>query len=56
MGILIIDGNSVYEVDEECLKTHKMPKDCMLPREVWDYLNEKDGSIRIDLDTKKKES
>lgn len=56
MGILIIDGNSVYEVDEECLKTHKMPKDCMLPREVWDYQSEKDGSIRIDLVKRKLDS
>ena len=53
MGSLIIDGSSVYEVDEECLKTHKMPKDCKLPQEIWSHLNEKDDSIRIELNKKK---
>lgn len=28
MGKLVIDGNDVYEIDEECLKTHKVPKSC----------------------------
>ena len=28
MGILIIDGNSVYEVDEECLRKHHVPPEC----------------------------
>lgn len=28
MGKLIIDGNSVYEVDEECLKSRPVPEDC----------------------------
>ena len=28
MGILIIDGNSVFEIDEECVKKRKMPKSC----------------------------
>lgn len=26
--MLIIDKNSVYEIDEECLKRKKMPKEC----------------------------
>ena len=25
---LIIDGNSVYEVDEECLKRRNVPTEC----------------------------
>lgn len=54
MGILVIDGNSIYEVDPECLKTHKMPKDCVLPQEVWENLDGKDDVIRIDLDSKRK--
>ena len=28
MGKLIIDGNSVYEVDEECLKKRGLPEKC----------------------------
>lgn len=26
--MLIIDGNSVYEIDEECAKKKKVPKEC----------------------------
>ena len=32
MGRLIIDGNSVFEIDEECLKNKKIPKDCDLKK------------------------
>lgn len=28
MGKLIIDGNSVYEIDEECARKRKLPKEC----------------------------
>lgn len=28
MGKLIIDGNSVYEIDEECLKRRKVSPTC----------------------------
>lgn len=28
MGRLIVDGKSVYEVDEECLKKRKIPQEC----------------------------
>ena len=28
MGKLIIDGNSVFEIDEECLKRRKPSSDC----------------------------
>ena len=26
--MLIIDGNSVYEIDEECLQKKKVPEEC----------------------------
>ena len=26
--MLIIDNNSVYEIDEDCLKRKKVPKEC----------------------------
>ena len=28
MGKLVIDGNSVYEIDEECARKKKLPKEC----------------------------
>lgn len=28
MGKLIIEGNSVYEVDEECIKRRAVPESC----------------------------
>lgn len=28
MKKLIIDGNSVFEIDEECVKRRKVPKSC----------------------------
>lgn len=28
MGKLIIDGNSVFEIDEECVKKKQIPKEC----------------------------
>lgn len=31
---LIIDGNSVYEVDEECLKRRNVPTECMVKEAV----------------------
>lgn len=30
MGKLIIDGNSVYTVDEECLKRKQVPEVCQV--------------------------
>ena len=30
MGRLIIDGNSFFEIDEECLKKNKHPLNCGL--------------------------
>lgn len=38
MGKLIIDGNSFFEIDEECIKKKRLPKDCGLEK----YLNESD--------------
>ncbi len=26
--MLIIEDNSVYEIDEECLRTRRVPKEC----------------------------
>ncbi len=32
--MLVIDENSVYEIDEECLKKKKVPKECEIPEKV----------------------
>lgn len=34
MGRLIIDGNSVFEIDETCLKNKKIPKNCNLEKYI----------------------
>ena len=36
MGRLIIDGTSVFEIDEECLKKRNVPKEC----DISKYLEE----------------
>lgn len=35
MGKLIIDGNSVFEIDEQCFKKKKVPKGC----DIEKYMN-----------------
>ena len=37
MGKLVIDGNSFFEIDEECIKKKKISKKCGLDK----YLKEK---------------
>ena len=37
MGRLIIDGNSFFEIDEECIKKKKLSKACDMDK----YLKEK---------------
>ena len=34
MGKLIIDGNSVYEIDEECLKKRKISPTCGIEQDL----------------------
>ena len=41
MGKLIIDGNSVYEIDEECLRKTHVPENCGLyPKQEQDKKEE----------------
>jgi len=43
MGRLIIDGNSVFEIDEECLKKRKISKECEIEKYIkkeGKYLNQ----------------
>ena len=34
MGKLIIDGNSVFEIDEQCLKKRKVSKNCGIDKYI----------------------
>lgn len=37
--MLIIDDNSVYEIDEECIQKNNVAKECNLP--IWKKEDEK---------------
>jgi hypothetical protein len=34
MGRLIVDGNQVYEIDEECLRQKTLPRECGVWKEM----------------------
>lgn len=34
MGKLIIDGSSVFEIDEQCIKKRKIPPNCDLDKYI----------------------
>lgn len=53
MGRLIIDGNSVFEIDEECMKKRKIPASCELEK----YYKNDTLSLKknTDKNSKKKE-
>ena len=34
MGRLIIDGKSVFEIDEECIKKRKVPSECGIEKDL----------------------
>lgn len=42
MGRLIIDGNSVFEIDEECLKKRRPNVDCDIEKYLIDVNNTSD--------------
>ena len=42
MGKLIIDGNSVFEIDEECIKRRKIPKNCDIDKYLKNENNRKE--------------
>ena len=44
MGRLIIDGNNVYEIDENCIKNHKVSEQCKVLEKLKEFENmEKDS-------------
>ena len=34
IGMLIIEGNSVYEIDEECVRKRKVPEKCQTAQKL----------------------
>lgn len=48
MGRLIIDGKSVFEIDEECLKKRKIPHECGIDK----YLVKEEKSLQHHEDKK----
>ena len=49
MGRLIIDGNSFFEIDEECIKKKQIPPKCGLDKYI------KNNQKQIDQTKNKKE-
>lgn len=45
MGKLIVDGKSVYEVDEACLKKRKVPPECEIEAILRNEKETKDNSL-----------
>ena len=45
MGRLIVDGKSVYEVDEACLKKRKVPPECEIEAILRKEKETKDNSL-----------
>ena len=45
MGKLIVDGKSVYEVDEACLKKLKLPPECEIEAILRKGKKTKDNSL-----------
>lgn len=50
--MLIIDKNSVYEIDEECLKRKRMPKECGMA-ELAEQLKRKEKVRKLEPGNKK---
>ena len=42
MGKLVIDGNSFFEIDEECVKKRKNAKECDLEKYIKNVDEDKD--------------
>lgn len=47
MGKLIIDGTSVFEIDEECIKRKKVPESCDIKKYLKESPNKNNTSLKI---------
>lgn len=52
MGKLIIDGNSVFEIDEDCIKNRKFPLDCDIEKYLKEEQPQKELKNNKDLKSK----
>ncbi|MBO5070453.1 MAG: hypothetical protein J6C37_08840 [Roseburia sp.] len=43
--MLIVDGNSVYEIDEECLRKKKVPEECRVYEKLMQDQERKKESV-----------
>lgn len=51
MGRLVLEGNSFYEIDEECIRSKNTPDECKTRQLYEDKLNmEKNANIKIERD------
>lgn len=46
MGRLIIDGNSVFEIDEECIKKKRLPKNCDIDKYIKKEVKKKEKKTK----------
>lgn len=44
--MLVIDGNSVYEIDEECLRKKKVPEECRVYEKLMQEQARKKENIK----------
>ena len=54
MGRLIIDGNSFFEIDEECIRKKKISKKCGLDKYLTDKSKQADKNNTEHIYKKKK--
>ena len=54
MGRLIIDGNSVFEIDEACIKNKKTAKQCGLDKYLKESESQNGERKIVDYDEVKK--
>lgn len=53
MNMLIVEENSVYEIDEECLKRRKAPEECGVYEKLR-QAKESGSRFRADLQNEKR--
>ena len=55
MGRLIIDGNNVYEIDENCIKNHRVDSKCGVLEKLMESEKRSDQTpVRQEPDSRKR--
>ena len=47
MKRLVIDGNSVYEIDLDCVRQRRLPEGCEISRHLQDF-HVREGNRKVD--------